>query len=100
MKKLKSKFIPLDIVETKLGSIAIVTQISNTRNIHFNYSVYFIKENEDDFNAWHEEDELKYINNLYFMFIKVCHNPFNGGLDLTQYLEQIRKLEIDSNPNY
>lgn len=51
---------PLDIVKTKAGTIALVTEVSDKK-----CSVSFITEPTCyDYNAWHDFEELEYLNNI------------------------------------
>ncbi len=99
-KKLKPKFIPLDVVETGMGSIAVITEMSNVQNIHFQYSVNFIKWKTGDRNAWHDEESLKYINNIYFILIQGLEHPMGGFYDIEGLFKNMRNISLDLDKNY
>lgn len=79
---------PLDIVETPKGGIAIVKECSpKSSNLPINkYSVRFIKNPNNEHNAWYHEKELKLLKSLPILLAECMCHPFG---DNEQYLENI-----------
>ena len=102
MKKLKPKFIPFDIVKTRKGSYAIINEMNNCQNKYFQYSVMFIENIDNDKNAWHQESELKYINNLNYIFMHAFEHPLKNEENCysKKILKEMRNIKVSKNKNY
>jgi hypothetical protein len=72
---------PLDIVETPKGGIAVVTECSPAReNYKFNsYSISYIKNPGHEYNAWWNEDELKFLASIPVIIGEAMCHPFGDN---------------------
>lgn len=84
---------PLDIVETKHGSIAVVTEVSERGEA----SITFIGERKNSFekNAWYGKNEgLKVVDSLPNLLGRTMCHPFGNGARLIENYYPVDKTVV------